>query len=64
LSIVNKSKVNYKLGRLEQLKFKMQLQNNTLKLLAGHNEVMNGVYQDERLSKRLSQAENDYSGYS
>jgi len=37
---LEKSKNRIHLTRLDQLKFKMQMQNKNLKLLTGHNKVM------------------------
>ena len=36
------------LGKLEQLKFKMEMQTKNLKLFQNHQSVMSGVYQEER----------------
>jgi len=45
---LEKSKNRIHLTRLDQLKFKMSMQNKNLKLLTGHNKVMQGIYQDEQ----------------
>ena len=37
----------YKLGKLEALKFKMELQTKNLKLLSDHNDIMSGIYQED-----------------
>ena len=48
---IQKSKNRMYLSRLDQLKFKMEIQNKNLRLLTGQNDIMSGVYTDERLSK-------------
>ena len=43
----------FKLGKLEALKFKMNLQTKNLKLLTEHNDIMSGVMMDEKHAGRV-----------
>lgn len=47
LDPVQDSMDRYKLGKLEALKFKMELQTKNLKLLQDHNDIMSGIYQED-----------------
>lgn len=42
------------LGKLEALKFKMQLQNKNLKLLVEHNDLMSNINKSDSVSRRDS----------
>ena len=42
------------IGKLEALKFKMQLQNKNLKLLVEHNDIMHTINNNDSASRRDS----------
>jgi len=50
---IQKTKMNpVRLGKLEALRFKMQLQFKNLKLLIDHNEMMQNIVKGDTMGKR------------
>ena len=51
--------VRTKLGKLEALKFKMGMQNKSLKTFTNHNDVMKDVYHEDRANIKGMRRENN-----